>query len=257
MDLRGIRPYSTSHSTKLSTVSAVMAARTVSTALFLSPRVSRMQVSLDLNILSVAQRTPAERMKTNREHRVPLSTGALAVLREARSVVDGSDLVLPSVRGRALSDATISKMVRELGTPAVPHGFRLSFRGIELPGLGGGVLRHAARGVRTRSGAREPGPGRGCLPPDGPLRAPKRTHGRLGRVSGAVLTLAPGSSMGTASRTVACHPGRRRRAHPAGTTDTRPNDAPPAGSPQRCPTTHKRRAPASHRRGYASYRPVL
>ena len=208
MDLRGIRPYSISHSTKLSTVSAVMAARTVSTALFLSPRVSRLQVSLDLNILSVAQRTPAERMKTNREHRVPLSTGALAVLREARSVVDGSDLVLPSVRGRALSDATISKMVRELGTPAVPHGFRLSFRGIELPGLGGGVLRHAARGVRTRSGAREPGPGRGCLPPDGPLRAPKRTHGRLGRVSGAVLTLAPGSSTGTASRTVACHPGR-------------------------------------------------
>ena len=73
-------------------------------------------------------RIPAERMKANREHRVPLSTGALAVLREARSVVDGSDLVFPSVRGRALSDATISKMVRELGIPAVPHGFRSSFR---------------------------------------------------------------------------------------------------------------------------------
>ena len=29
--------------------------------------------------------------------RVPLSTGALAVLREARRVVDGSDLVFPSV----------------------------------------------------------------------------------------------------------------------------------------------------------------
>ena len=73
-------------------------------------------------------RVPAERMKTNRIHRVPLSTGALAVLREARSVVDGSDLVFPSVRGGALSDATLSKMVRDLGIGAVPHGFRSSFR---------------------------------------------------------------------------------------------------------------------------------
>ena len=73
-------------------------------------------------------RVPAERLKTNRIHRVPLSTGALAVLREARSVVDGSDLVFPSVRGRALSDATLSKMVRDLGIGAVPHGFRSSFR---------------------------------------------------------------------------------------------------------------------------------
>ena len=67
-------------------------------------------------------------MKTNREHRVLSSTGALAVLREARRVVDGSNLVFPSGRGRALSDATLSKMVRELGIPAVPHGFRSSFR---------------------------------------------------------------------------------------------------------------------------------
>ena len=73
-------------------------------------------------------RIPAERMKTNRDHRVPLSTGALAVLQEARSVADDSDLVFPSVRGRALSDATISKMVRELAIGAVPHGFRSSFR---------------------------------------------------------------------------------------------------------------------------------
>ena len=73
-------------------------------------------------------RIPPERMKTNRGHRVPLSTGALAVLREARSVADGSDLVFPSVRGRALSDATISKMIRDLGIGAVPHGFRSSFR---------------------------------------------------------------------------------------------------------------------------------
>ena len=39
-----------------------------------------------------------------------------------------SGLVFPSARGRPLSDATISKMVRDLGIGAVPHGFRSSFR---------------------------------------------------------------------------------------------------------------------------------
>ncbi|MDE2882567.1 MAG: tyrosine-type recombinase/integrase [Acidobacteriota bacterium] len=73
-------------------------------------------------------RIPPERMKANREHRVPLSTGALAVLGQARALSGDSELVFPSVRGRRLSDATISKMVRELGIGAVPHGFRSSFR---------------------------------------------------------------------------------------------------------------------------------
>ena len=73
-------------------------------------------------------RIPPERMKTNREHRVPLSIGALTVLREARSLAGESDLVFRSARGRRLSDATISKMVRQLGIGAVPHGFRSSFR---------------------------------------------------------------------------------------------------------------------------------
>ena len=73
-------------------------------------------------------RIPAERMKTNREHRVPLSTGALGVLREARALAGGSGLVFPSARGRLLSEATISRMVRDLGIGAVPHGFRSSFR---------------------------------------------------------------------------------------------------------------------------------
>ena len=73
-------------------------------------------------------RIPAERTKTNREHRVPLSTRALAVLREAQALPDGTGLVFPSVRGRQLSDATMRRMVRELGIGAVPHGFRSSFR---------------------------------------------------------------------------------------------------------------------------------
>ena len=73
-------------------------------------------------------RIPPERMKTDREHRVPLSTRALAVLREAREFADGSRLVFPSARGGPLSEVAISALVRQLKIGAVPHGFRSSFR---------------------------------------------------------------------------------------------------------------------------------
>lgn len=71
---------------------------------------------------------PPERMKAARPHRVPLSRRAREVLGEARSLGDGSELVFPSPTGRVLSPSTLSKLVRELGIPAVPHGFRTSFR---------------------------------------------------------------------------------------------------------------------------------
>ena len=36
--------------------------------------------------------------------------------------------MFPSAHGRALSDNTISKLLRDLGIEGVPHGFRSSFR---------------------------------------------------------------------------------------------------------------------------------
>ena len=71
---------------------------------------------------------PGSRMKAGREHRVPLAARALEVLQAARELPAGSGLVFPSVRGGELSDNTLSKLLRELGIPAVPHGFRSSFR---------------------------------------------------------------------------------------------------------------------------------
>ena len=71
---------------------------------------------------------PADRTKMKREHRVPLSSRALAVLSETLQLQDGTGLVFPSVTGRSLSDATLSKLVRENGIKAVPHRFRSSFR---------------------------------------------------------------------------------------------------------------------------------
>ncbi len=73
-------------------------------------------------------RIPGERMKAGRDHRVPLSDRALAVLEEARALADGSGLVFPSARSGPLSGEAIAKLVRDLGIGAVPHGFRSSFR---------------------------------------------------------------------------------------------------------------------------------
>ena len=66
-------------------------------------------------------------MKAERAHRVPLSGAAMAVLETARGL-NGEGLVFPSDKGKVLSDSTLSKLVRENGIGAVPHGFRASFR---------------------------------------------------------------------------------------------------------------------------------
>ena len=71
---------------------------------------------------------PGERMKTGREHRVPLPPRALEVLDEAARLFDGDGLVFPSPTGRILNHSTMTKLLGDLGIDAVPHGFRSSFR---------------------------------------------------------------------------------------------------------------------------------
>ena len=75
---------------------------------------------------------PATRMKSQREHRVPLSDAALNVFEQAQALNDGSDLVFPSPvrRGKPLSNMTLTKVLRDRGfaDKATIHGFRSSFR---------------------------------------------------------------------------------------------------------------------------------
>jgi integrase len=73
---------------------------------------------------------PAERMKADVEHVVPLSDAALGVLRRARvHKEDDNDLVFPGTRhGKPMSDMTLTKICRDAEIDAVPHGFRSSFR---------------------------------------------------------------------------------------------------------------------------------
>ena len=75
---------------------------------------------------------PAERMKGGRQHVVPLSVAALAVLHEAAALRDDSGLIFPSPRkrGRPLSDMGLTKCLRDCGLAdrATVHGFRSAFR---------------------------------------------------------------------------------------------------------------------------------
>jgi integrase len=69
---------------------------------------------------------PAERMKMERPHRVPLPPVALALLEKARGL--HPRLVFPGSRGKPMSDQTLSAVLRRLDLPVTVHGFRSTFR---------------------------------------------------------------------------------------------------------------------------------
>lgn len=74
---------------------------------------------------------PAERMKMRRPHDVPLSSQALAVLREVWELSTGNGLVFPSVRSpiRPLSENAMNSALRRMGYAKhemCAHGFRSS-----------------------------------------------------------------------------------------------------------------------------------
>jgi len=77
-------------------------------------------------------RIPGSRMKSGREHRVPLAGAAMEVLDRVRPLQDDSDLVFPSPLrpGKPMSNMTLQKLLRDNGLSdrATVHGFRSSFR---------------------------------------------------------------------------------------------------------------------------------
>lgn len=87
---------------------------------------------------------PASRMKAGREHRVPLTSEAIALLTRLPRM-EGSQYVFFAPRGGSLSDMSVSAVMRRMqeaeeksrrvgyrdprsGRPAVPHGLRSTFR---------------------------------------------------------------------------------------------------------------------------------
>jgi integrase len=77
---------------------------------------------------------PANRMKAGREHRVPLSPPAIALLKHVAALSSGepSEFVFPGPKGSnsQLSDAAFSALLKRMGRTdgITPHGFRSSFR---------------------------------------------------------------------------------------------------------------------------------
>ena len=71
---------------------------------------------------------PADRMKAKREHRVPLTDDALAVLKRVRGL--DAEIIFPGQkRGKGLSNMAMTQLMRRLDHGDVTvHGFRSSFR---------------------------------------------------------------------------------------------------------------------------------
>ncbi len=69
-----------------------------------------------------------DRMKSARQHRVPLSDRAVAVLTAARELDNGSGLIFPSKRGVAIRGAVLSRLLVKAKIAGTVHGLRSSFR---------------------------------------------------------------------------------------------------------------------------------
>ncbi|ATX65232.1 tyrosine-type recombinase/integrase [Roseinatronobacter bogoriensis] len=94
------------------------------------------EIDLELGAWTI----PAERMKAEKEHRVPLSAAAKALL-EGMDRMGDSPYLFPAARGGPLSDMALSACMKRLNEareggyldarskrPAVPHGLRSTFR---------------------------------------------------------------------------------------------------------------------------------
>jgi integrase len=82
------------------------------------------EVDLEKNVWTV----PAHRMKAGREHRVPLSKRAVAILKPLTEIKTG-DFVFPGQRkNRPLSDRAMNATLHRKKADVTVHGFRSSFR---------------------------------------------------------------------------------------------------------------------------------
>src|SRR6516165_8331643 len=85
----------------------------------------------ELNLLDKTWTVPAERMKARREHRVPLSARALAILEEMQAHRHGDDrFVFPGGKaGKPLSNMAFLMLLRRMKRDDLTaHGFRATFK---------------------------------------------------------------------------------------------------------------------------------
>lgn len=83
------------------------------------------EIDLDAGVWIV----PAERMKAGKEHRIPLSTKATALLRAQKEIFP-TGFVFPGIKeGKPLSDMSLTAVLRRMERHDITvHGFRSTFR---------------------------------------------------------------------------------------------------------------------------------
>ena len=69
---------------------------------------------------------PADRMKAAKEHRVPLSPRAVAILESLQPLDSG--YLFPGAKGGKLSSMAMGMLMRRMKVDTTVHGFRSSFR---------------------------------------------------------------------------------------------------------------------------------
>lgn len=82
----------------------------------------------EIDLHHAAWKIPASRMKAGKEHRIPLSPRAVAILEAARARTRGLDLVFPTRKRGQYSDMALTELLRRLEIAVTMHGFRSTFR---------------------------------------------------------------------------------------------------------------------------------
>jgi integrase len=117
-----------------------IAARAVEFAILTASRSGEVRGACwsEIDLAAKVWTIPASRMKAKREHEVPLSDAAIGLL-SGITRSDGADLIFPGTKGQALSDMSLTAVIRRMngeipkwtdkdGKPITMHGFRSTFR---------------------------------------------------------------------------------------------------------------------------------
>jgi integrase len=109
-----------------------VAARALEFAILTAARTGEV-IGAEWDEIDLAERlwtVSADRMKAGKEHRVPLSDAALAILEEMQKVRQVGDFVFPGGKSRRpLSNMALTMTLRRMGRGELTvHGFRSSFR---------------------------------------------------------------------------------------------------------------------------------
>ena len=80
----------------------------------------------EVDLVKAIWTIPADRMKAAKEHRVPLSPRAVAILESLQPL--GSEYLFPGAKGGKLSGMAMGMLMRRMKVDATVHGFRSGFR---------------------------------------------------------------------------------------------------------------------------------